>query len=86
MPGKTHYFWEKPGIKEEPYAIANDSTQEAKQPVKGMHLQRNKNEISKAKAPEKPATKPKAAKAVKKKAEPKSKPAKEVKKRGNTKK
>jgi len=50
MPNKTHYRG-KPSIKEEPYAIANNSTQEAEQPVKGMHLQRDKNEIGKYRQP-----------------------------------
>lgn len=57
MPDKT-YYRRKPIIKEEPYAKANDSTQDAEQPVKGMHLQRDKNEISKDKAPENPEHRP----------------------------
>ena len=55
MPNKTYYFLRKPRIDEEPNAIAGDSAQEAEQPMKGMRkLMRDKNEISKAKAPENP--------------------------------
>ena len=59
MPNKTHYFLRKPGIDEEPDTIANDSAQEAEQPMKGMREPMgDKNEISKAKAPENPEDRP----------------------------
>ena len=59
MPNKTHYFLRKPSIDEESYTIANDSAQEAEQPMKGMReLMRDKNEISKAKAPDNPHDRP----------------------------